>query len=247
MFLSWHISGVICGYGIFSLLPRASLSGAYPQLRISKQPDTIKNWGVEGIRKYLIASSNFDDTVEFIEKSRSWTKVRRGDKYWHDFFILVTYPVDNIRYYKTLHTTVFAVTNFDADIIINYAQKQNVDAVATDKDPELQGKLKKLGIEFIHIAFVTNDDKMPRKIHNFIVPFPTYEYAPQLGYSDQGLATQQDSPWNNDDCSWTIVEIDKRLPLPMLICSNTEHSWQQSQNDYWSWMFCSCCKPLTSV
>jgi hypothetical protein len=180
-----------------------------------------ENRGVEGIRKYLITSINIDDTVEFIEKSRSWTKVRHGDEYWHDFFILATYPVDDMRYYKILHTTVFAVTNFDADIIINYAQKQNVSAVVTDKDPELQGELKKLGIEFIDIAFVTDDDKMLREIHNLIVPFPTYEYAPQLGYSDQGLATQQDSPWYNDDCSWTIVEIDKRLPLPMSICSNT--------------------------
>jgi hypothetical protein len=113
------------------------------------------------------------------------------------------------------------VANFDADIIINHAQKQNVDIVVTDKDPELQGKLKKLGIEFTDIAFVTDDDKMLREIHNLTVLFPTYDYAPQLGYSDQGLATQQDSPWYNDDCSWTMVEIDKRLPLPMFICSNT--------------------------
>jgi hypothetical protein len=176
--------------------------------------------GAAEIRKYLIASSNIDDTMEFIKNSRSWTKVSFGDEYWHHFVVLATYPVVDTRYREN-SLTVLAVTNFDADIIINHALKQNVDIVVTDKDPELQGKLKKLGIEFTDIAFVTDDDKMLREIHNLTVLFPTYDYAPQLGYSDQGLATQQDSPWYNDDCSWTMVEIDKRLPLPMFICSNT--------------------------
>jgi hypothetical protein len=44
LFPSWLISGaktgVICGYHILSLLPRAPLSGANPQLRISEQSFT---------------------------------------------------------------------------------------------------------------------------------------------------------------------------------------------------------------
>ena len=54
--------------------------------------------GAAEIRKYLIASSNIDDTMEFIKNSRSWTKVSFGDEYWHHFVVLATYPVVDTRY-----------------------------------------------------------------------------------------------------------------------------------------------------
>ncbi len=98
----------------------------------------------------------------FIKLNRSWTKVVFGDKYRHHFVVIAKISIVDIRY--NIADAVMAVKNFDINTIVNIAQKQNVDALLANENPELQGELIKLGIKFMTTNLVTAADKKVRKI-----------------------------------------------------------------------------------